>query len=693
MPVTSKHVVSFIAGLNGDFTRRDITAELTRHHVGPPKGGRKSHSPERIAAIIDRTLEELTDAGLLKKKRNTYSKAIPFLFEGRIRITGRGNGIVRLPDDDEIHVSAASSAGAHNNDLVRGSITGARKGVIQGAVDAIIERSRTSYFARVIHGTRDSVIYALMDAPGNREACSARNDGSPVPRVGDIAMVRLEEDAYRGRQRCSVISTFSPDDESYDLERVFIKHGVPGPHGNYPELDEPPELDEKKRKSYAHLFTITIDGKDAKDFDDAISLEKNRSGFTLYVHIADVSAYVRKGSPLDREALSRGTSYYLGNAVVPMIPEQLSNDLCSLREGTDRLSMTVEIDIDRHGSVRDRRFHRGVILVDHRLTYESADALIRGPEKGTLRVALDDMYQLASVLNARRLREGSLELNLTDQSLVYENNVVTDIKYIERLKSHLIIEEFMLSANVVVSRALRESGRPSLYRNHDEVSPDSLLLLRDFLRQLGIAFRASGNTTASIQHVLELVKGKDIEHVVNLVILKSLMQANYGVTPDGHFGLGFRDYTHFTSPIRRYPDLVVHRCLKALIDGSPSPYAPEELAVIAEKSSETERIAQAAERDFRRIKSCRLMKGRVGEEFTGIVSGVSRYGFYVTLKDIPVEGMVPLRALTDDYYLVMEDDFTVIGKRHGKRFRMGDSVRVKLTGVEIERMIIDFEPA
>jgi ribonuclease R len=170
------------------------------------------------------------------------------------------------------------------------------------------------------------------------------------------------------------------------------------------------------------------------------------------------------------------------------------------------------------------------------------------------------------------------------------------------------------------------------------------------------------------------------------------MQANYGVSPDGHFGLGFRDYTHFTSPIRRYPDLVVHRCLKALIDGAPSPYTPEELSAIAEKSSETERIAQSAERDFRRIKSCRLMKGRVGEEFNGIVSGVSRYGFYVTLKDIPVEGMVPLRALTDDYYLVMEDDFTVIGKRYGKRYRMGDSVRVKLSGVEIERMIIDFEP-
>jgi len=249
----------------------------------------------------------------------------------------------------------------------------------------------------------------------------------------------------------------------------------------------------------------------------------------------------------------------------------------------------------------------------------------------------------------------------------------------------------MLAANVAVSRVLREREVPTLYRIHEEISPDSLLKLKNFLKQLRIPFKAAGDISTRIQEVLAHVAGKDIEHVINLVILKSLMQAYYGADPEGHFGLGFRDYTHFTSPIRRYPDLVVHRCLKSLIDLKKPPYTRAELVAIGDRSSEKERVAQSAERDFDRIKACRLVKSRVGELFAGVITGVSKYGFYVTLKEIPVEGMVPLRALTDDYYLVKEDDYTVIGKRYGKRFRIGDAIRVKLSAVDVDRMFIDFE--
>jgi ribonuclease R len=341
--------------------------------------------------------------------------------------------------------------------------------------------------------------------------------------------------------------------------------------------------------------------------------------------------------------------------------------------------------------VRGQRFSRGLIRVDRRLTYNGADEILSGDGTGPLADKLRTMYECALLLNGRRLSLGSLELNLTDQSLVYQNNIVTDIKYVERLKSHLLVEECMLCANVTVSRFIRESGIPSLYRNHEPVSPDSLVSLKEFLRQLGIPFKAAGNVSMNFQKVLSQVGGTEVEHVVNMVILKSMMQAYYGAFPEGHFGLGFKDYTHFTSPIRRYPDLIVHRCMKSILDRTNPPYGQDEIIEIGDRSSEMERVAQSAERDFRKIKTCRLMKDRVGEIFTGVINGVSRYGFYVTITEKPIDGMVPIWSLTDDFYLVKEDEYTVIGKKYGRRFRMGDRVRVKLNSVEIERMIIDFE--
>ncbi len=695
MPITSKKIVAYINARTGEFTRKEITHDLVSQKIDRPhkKAGKKTkHSePTRDASkIIDETLDDMVAVGLVRKKRNSYLKIHSFSVEGKIRINSTGNGVLQALEK-EIIIKKDDTAGAHDSDLVAAKIIDIKQGLITGAVEKIIRREKSSYFARVVHTTRDAAIYNLMDVPGNREVAAAKV--SNTMQKGDMALVILEEGQFQKRQKCKILKTFSPEDERYDLERILVKHSLPAPHKDYQELKEIESLrpDSGSRKDYSSLFTVTIDGADAKDFDDAVSIEQKKEGYTLYVHIADVSSYVRKNSELDREALKRGTSYYIGNNVIPMLPEVLSNELCSLREGVDRFTMSVEMDIDRNGSVRGQRFSRGLIRVDRRLTYTGADEILSGNDSGLLAEKLRTMYECAMLLHRRRISQGSLELNLTDQSLVYENNVVTDIKYVERLKSHLLVEEFMLCANVSVSRFIRESGVPSLYRNHEPATPDSLVSLKEFLRQLGIPFKSAGNIAANFQKVLALVAGSEIEHVVSMVILKSMMQAYYGPLPEGHFGLGFKDYTHFTSPIRRYPDLVVHRCLKNILDRISPPYALDEIIEIGDRSSEMERVAQSAERDFRKMKTCRLMSDRVGEKFTGIINGVSRFGFYVTLTETPIDGMVPIWSLTDDFYMVKEDEYTVIGKRHGRRFRMGDRVRVKLSSIEIDRMIIDFE--
>jgi ribonuclease R len=695
MPVTSKRIIAYINARPADFTRKDIIDALTHTYAeshNKKKGKKvKASGQGRDIAVIDETLEALVSAGLARKNRNRFIRIHTLTVEGKIRVNKKGDAELRAIDHDII-IKKDDTVGAHDNDHVSVKIIDVKEGFIFGAVEKILRREKSEYFARAVHVTRDAVIYNLLDVPGAMEVCAPR--AALEVNKGDMALVQLEDGLYQKRQRCAIIASFPPDDELQDLNRIVVKHSLPSPHREYSELSGACELkpDAGKRKNYTELFTVTIDGENAKDFDDAVSIEQKGDLFTLYVHIADVSSYVRKNSELDFEALKRGTSYYLGNNVIPMLPEILSNDLCSLREGVDRLTMSVEMDIDRNGAIRAHRISRGTIRVDRRLTYNGTDEILSGDDRGPLAMKLKMMYDLSMVLHRRRISQGSLELSLTDQSLIYENNIVTDIQYIERLKSHLLIEEFMLCANVVVSRAIRESGVPSLYRNHEEISPDSLVALKDFLKLLGIQFKVTGNTASNIQKVLSQVAGKEIEHVVNLVILKSLMQAYYGALPDGHFGLGFKDYTHFTSPIRRYPDLIVHRCLKSFLDGDRPPYSTDEIIAIGDRTSEMERVAQNAERDFRKLKTCRLMIGRVGEAFTGVVSGVSRYGFYVTLTEMPIDGMVPLWALTDDFYLVKEDEHTVIGKRFGRRFRMGDRVKVKLTAVEIERMIIDFEP-
>ena len=553
------------------------------------------------------------------------------------------------------------------------------------------------FFAAVVtYVTRENIMILPLDQPTVTEIKIpiSKIKQKNLPKADQFLIVKSTKN--KKSNTYEITKTFDKNDENIDLTRVIFSHELPEKHGNYDELNDInnnlPQDELKNRKDYKKLFTITIDGEDSKDFDDAISIKRSGQNYILYVHIADVSAYVKFGSPLDMEAMKRGTSFYLGNRVIPMLPEQLSNELCSLKTDNEKLTLSAEITINKKGEIINSHITRGIIQVDHRLTYNSSQKILdKKTESNKLSKNLKMMNDLSKILRNKRNANGRLGLNLKDEKMIFKGDKISDLQFYERLDSHFLIEEFMLTANEVVAKFLKDNKITTLYRVHETISEESLDNLSFFLNMLHIPFSKKGDIGKNLQIVLNSVKDKQIENVVNLIILKSLMQAFYGVEPHGHFGLAFEDYTHFTSPIRRYPDLVVHRSLKALIDEKPSPYSVKQLIQIGTQSSTMERVAQKAERNLFKMKACRLMKNKIGNTYSGIISGVAQSGFFVALVDFPVEGMVPLRTLKDDYYTVKELEHKIVGKRTGKTFMLGDMITIKLNSVDLALKRIDFK--
>ena len=647
---------------------------------------------ERGRSRTAELLAALCEAGVLEKRKGSYYRKASLDAEGTLRMNSSGNGILEISGGMELVIHRDMTGGALDGDSVRAEINGFYRGRLSARVKSVSGRKKERFVALIEETRPDRTVLRIIDFPGEVQVCA--ETAVDRRRRGDICIIRVEGGTCHGLRRCVIEETYTADSEELDLRRIMIRHSLPGPHGTYAELESLPRMDLTggERSDFRDLFTITIDGEDAKDFDDAISLERG-DGYRLFVHIADVSHFVKAGGELDRQAMKRGNSYYLGDTVIPMLPETLSNDLCSLREGVDRLTMTAVLNFSPEGKFLGCSFTPGIIRVDRRLTYTGAEKLLDENSGGELPGLLSEMHRLAMILKGNRMAAGRIDLELPEERIVIEKGKTVALRFSERLRSHMIIEEFMLSANEAVSRALREKKVPSIYRVHEPIAEEKFHILGKFLRSLGLKLDPKKETGIALQEIVDAVSGKDYEQVVNLIILKSMMQAYYGEKPLGHFGLGFRDYTHFTSPIRRYPDLVVHRCLKSMLRRAPHPYGNEELMRIGGIASDTERTAQRAERDLVKIKSCRLMDGRIGEVFDALVSGVGRIGMYVALVECPIEGLVPLRLLTDDYYLVMEDEFTVVGKRLGRRFRLGDRLKVRLAKVDIAELHIDFELA
>jgi ribonuclease R len=457
------------------------------------------------------------------------------------------------------------------------------------------------------------------------------------------------------------------------------------------------EADLEGRQDLRGLHIFTIDPADARDHDDALSIEETGGGWRIGVHIADVTHYVRERDPLDREAARRGTSAYLVDRVIPMLPHALSSELCSLLPGVDRLTLSLFIDLGGDGSVREHSLVRGVIRSACKVSYEEAQAVLDGTT--SLDAATDDalrrLHEVAGLLRRQREGRGSLDFDLPETRVVLgATGEPTDIQRVTRLDAHRLVEDFMLLANEVIARRAGRAEVPFVYRVHEAPDAARMTQLREFVATLG--HRLTGRTgepgARDLQRLLRAAAGRPEEGLVSTVVLRSMKQARYSEQNLGHFGLAARAYTHFTSPIRRYPDLIVHRlCAALFIDGAAPWLGDEELGAMARHASERERVAVAAERDSKDLKRVQFMQRHLGDEFEGTVSSVTAFGFFVLLDAFFVEGLVHVSSLGDDYYLFVEEQYALIGERTRRRFRTGDRLRVRVAAVSLEERRITFE--
>jgi len=460
---------------------------------------------------------------------------------------------------------------------------------------------------------------------------------------------------------------------------------------------EIPHEETTTRIDYRSKNVFTIDPEDAKDFDDALSIEELENGnFSIGIHIADVSHYVKRGSSLDLEANQRGNSVYFVGKVIPMLPEKLSNQVCSLVPYEDRLTYSVIVQITPRGKVIDYRIAKTIINSKRRFSYEEAQKVIE-QQDGDLSEDILQLNKIAQILRKKRMREGSFDFISPEVKFkLDENGVPVSVAIKHTMDSNMLIEEFMLLANKLVAShiALQKSGpvKPFVYRVHDLPDQEKIIEFSRFVKTLGYSFDPnSSSKSTSFQNLLNQVKGKEEEALINELAIRSMAKAVYSPQNIGHYGLGFKYYSHFTSPIRRYSDLIVHRLLFGYENQkSGEIYSLAQLEEICDNISATERNAIEAERFSTKMKQIEYLQNHLGNEFSAIISGITNFGIFVKLTDILAEGLIRLRDLDDDYYEHDERKYAIIGKRTKKQYRLGDKVHVKLIRVDEERSELDF---
>ena len=657
-------------------------------------------------AEFKEVLARLVDEGLLyrvKGQRYALPRKIN-LAVGQLQTIRSGAGFVGTEEGPDVFIPSHAFESAMNGDKVVARVEKRRQGDRpEGRIIKVLERARETVVG-VYHPARSYGFVVPEDQKLTRDVFVPPGQEGGA-NDGDVVVVRVESwgDGKRGPAGA--------------VEEVLGRFGDPGvdvltvAHGHELPLEFPPEVEREAerlcerglrpedlegRVDLRGQLIFTIDPPDAKDHDDALSIQRGEDGlWEVGIHIADVSHYVEEGGVIDQEAFRRGTSVYMVDRVVPMLPESLSADICSLRPHEDRLAATVILKLDDQADVREVRVVRSVIRSAHRLSYDDAQAVLDGTSSISDETdeAVRNLLALSRKLRRKREVRGSIDFDLPEARVVLNTQgEPTDIQRVLRLETHKLIEDFMILANEVVDRAAGQKKLPFLHRIHESPDGDRLERLQGFLGNLGVRVPEKP-TPKDLQKALEKFRDRPEESLVSTVVLRSMKRARYSEKALGHFGLATDHYTHFTSPIRRYSDLVVHRlALRAMVDGEklPETLRNETLPAVARRTSERERVAVDAERDSIDLKKVEFMQQHVGDAFEGTVSGVTSFGLFVLLDRYFVEGLVHVSSLGDDYYEFLEERFALVGEHTKKQFRLGDRLRVQVASVNLEERKIDF---
>lgn len=665
-----------------------------------------------------KTLRVMEREGLIvRTKKEKYMIEEPeFLREdlviGKLQAHAKGFGFL-IPDEEgqkDVFIPSNCMNGAINGDKIAVKVTREDTNTKkrEGEVVEVIERN-TSQVVGVYEDSRNFGFVISEDTRISRDIYIPKRDRNGA-KDGDVVMVKITKWPEGQRKPEGVVTEVlgRKGDRGIDILMIIKKLGLPEEFsekvlrfadGISEEIDEE---EYKGRRDLRDLRMVTIDGEDAKDLDDAVSIEKLENGnYRLGVHIADVTHYVKENNPLDKEALKRATSVYLIDRVIPMLPRKLSNGICSLNPKVDRLTLSCFMEIDSKGKIVNHEITESVIKTNERMTYTDVTKILKDNDEELIK-KYDYLYEdfkmmeeLCNILRAKRTRRGAIDFEIAEAKIILnELGKPIEIKPYEREIANRMIEEFMLAANETVAEHMFWTHLPFVYRIHENPDEEKLAKFKEFIYNLGYTIHWTEEIRPkSFQEILEKVKGKNEETVVSTLLLRSMMQARYAPECAGHFGLAAQYYCHFTSPIRRYPDLQIHRIIKEHLHGKIDEKRANKLKNIvgfaAKQSSEMERKAQDAEREVDDLKKAEYMKDKIGEEFEGIISSVTSFGLFVELPST-IEGLVHITDLDDDYYIFNESHLSLIGERTKKIYKLGDKVKVECINVDIENREIFF---
>lgn len=662
--------------------------------------------------MVMESLEKLAkDEKVETTGRGKYRfKHFEHYIEGYVDMTQKGSAYVISDDiDQDVYITPKNLGHALNGDIVKVLMFAQRKNKKpEGEIVEIIERAKTEFvgiiemsknFAFLVPDNKKMLVDIYLP---KEKLMGAKHGQKAIAKITDWP----EHASSPFGEVLEVIG--NPGEHEVEIHSILAEYGLPREFPKEVEAEAEAiqekisEKEIKKRRDFRDVLTFTIDPKDAKDFDDALSLRKLENGnWEVGVHIADVTHYVTEGSKLEEEAVERGTSVYLVDRVVPMLPEKLSNKVCSLRPNEEKLTFSAVFEMNDKADVLNHWVGRTIILSDRRFAYEDAQEVIETGQ-GDHSKEINTLDNMAKIMRKRRMQKGALAFDKIEVKFTLdEDSNPTGVYFKESKDANHLIEEFMLLANKTVAEFIgynekekKPTGKTFVYRIHDEPDPDKLRDLGNFVKQFGydVRTKSRNDISKSLNRMLSQVKGKGEANMIETLTIRSMAKAVYSTENIGHYGLAMPYYSHFTSPIRRYPDMMVHRLLQHYLDGK-NPPARDPFEELCEHASERERMATTAERESTKYMQVKFMEKHVGDQFMGVISGITEWGVFVELIDNKCEGMIRIRDFKDDYYVFDEKNFLIEGERSGKIFQLGDQIMIEVKSADLDKKQLDFVPA